>query len=397
MWNRIAIYFWLSAFCTARLQTDHRTREILPNRTSSFIGLLCIENGTVCDPITTCADCCAREWYMIDHVLQTWVCGATSCLDDGTVCAIGSRNDCNKCCNGSFEDNGTTCGGQCLPHETPCHAFGPHANCDLCCSFTGLQYREDGYAYKCGCIEDGTQCIPGDSCYKCCNDSYNNGGSACGGKCIEDGVECTIGEDCNLCCNFNTFWHKTGKHHCGTEPCYSDGVSCIPEVTCKNCCSGGAYSGDGTVCGGTCIVAGNKCSYHSTCTQCCDVGPRAYDSSNLHEGSYTVSTTPYHWDRKIGSMSCGYELCWEDGIDCIPGYDCNKCCNVTFSATIGKCGAPCRKNGVKCNHYSTCYECCETSAYDSSLGYHFCADFPEQSDYPSIVPSSLPSSNILSE
>jgi hypothetical protein len=465
MWSRFALYSLLAASLgTARLQLDRRTEEI-STTSSALFDLLCLNDGTACDVLTTCANCCAKESYMSIDTLET-TCGAepsTTCYVDGTSCANETHYDCYKCCNGSYADNGLTCGGQCLASGTPCESnfLSKNSTCHLCCNYTSYMKDDESFVcgcmedgtpcedeecysccngafddngktcggqclesgtectlrgndrqcdlccnytywynqgtYECGCIEDGKSCIPGENCYYCCHGNYNDGGSTCGGQCLKDGMDCIYGEDCHTCCGSSSYWYSAEKWKCGIEPCYEDGESCIPGLTCKNCCSGGAYDGDGTICGGKCLPSGTECSYYGTCSKCCkDDGKQTDDDyfgwTRFDNGIYPVSDFPYHWDSVNGSMVCGYELCRKDGVDCIPGVDCGKCCNSTYYDSDGKCGGQCLKAGTKCNYYGTCMECCQGSSYDILLGHHVCSDYSRGSDFPSIVPSSVPSS-----
>jgi hypothetical protein len=496
--SRFVLYSLLTtSLCTARLQLDRRTEEI-STTSSALFDLLCLDDGTICGELTTCANCCAQESYVSKATMEN-KCGAepsTTCLDDGTVCGVLSRcaNCCAKetyiskvatketkcgadpsitclvdgttcynathivcdyCCNGNYADNGYTCGGQCLPSGTPCEgksvsspscnmccddgayrmdgddfsicgcmkdgtpcdkwgschrccngAFDDNGNtcggqclvsgtecgngsdpdCSLCCN-NRYWYNNKKDKYECGCIEDGKSCIPGENCWDCCNGNYNDGGYTCSGRCLKDGMDCIYGEDCHTCCTGSSYWYSVEKWKCGIEPCYEDGESCIPGVTCKNCCGGGAYDGDGTICGGKCLPSGTECSYYGTCSKCC-----TYKGKQTDRLVYPESDIPYHWDSVNRSMVCEYEMRRKDGADCIPGVDCfRKCYNTTFSYdSDGKCGRSCYKSGTKCNYYGSCKGCCEGSMYDVVLGHHICSN--EGSNMPVIEPTFLPSS-----
>jgi hypothetical protein len=194
------------------------------------------------------------------------------------------------------------------------------------------------------CLEDGNNCIPGDTCYNCCTGAFDNNGYTCGGICIEDGKECLVGEDCHLCCNSYNIWFKTGKSTCGYEQCYKDGDSCIPYESCYNCCSGGAFTLNGTTCGGECLKSGTDCDLFSTCGSCCD------------GASY--------WDTNTNSMKCGYNGCYEDGHKCMPGLDCSNCCSGgAYNGDGTTCGGECLIYGTECEATSTCGKCCDGLSY----------------------------------
>ena len=71
---------------------------------------------------------------------------------------------------------------------------------------------------KCGyqqCLEDGTICVPGLSCYNCCNGAYDENGSKCGGTCLAEGTKCDFYTTCSLCCMSSVkFNHDTGSYEC---------------------------------------------------------------------------------------------------------------------------------------------------------------------------------------
>jgi hypothetical protein len=335
-------------------------------------GGTCLERGTVCNNVDnnyTCGLCCDYQFFKNDD--NKYECG---CIEDGISCIPGDT--CYSCCNGAYDNNGTTCGGQCLESGTSCEvSFEPDVNptftCSLCCNSTYYRTNSIDESYECGCIEDGKSCIPGDSCYSCCSGgAYDDNGYTCGGICINDGTVCSPGKDCHLCCNYANYWYSTGTMQCGSEPCYVDGEECIPGQSCWNCCSGGAYENDGTTCGGECIPSGSECTYYGTCNKCC-VDNRATPPGLL----YPIGNSP-HWNATIGSLVCGYEQCWEDGTDCIAGYTCQNCCNSTYGGN-DKCGGTCLDNGTKCDYYSTCGSCCMGSKYDTTLGYHVCYSYDE--------------------
>jgi hypothetical protein len=373
MRTQFCLYSLLATFCAARLQSD----PWIQRETLSFPGKTCWEDGAECDPDTTCINCCAGLSYMLDGT-NTTACGYGSCLKDGTVCSNATDYNCWQCCNGAYEDGGKVCGGQCLGSGTSCEM---DSTCSLCCNYTTVRIED---SYQCGCLEDGQSCIPGDTCYSCCNGAYDDSGSTCGGTCIADETECVPGEDCHLCCTYSTYWYSTGKMQCGMEPCFEDGTSCIPGISCSSCCSGGAYDGDGTVCGGKCLKSGSNCSYFGSCNSCCQHNPEILDGDSIDSNSDAKVSMPYpigggmsYWNASVESMVCGYEMCLEDGTDCIPGYTCHKCCNNAFDDNGSKCGGTCLESGSKCNFFSTCSQCCMTSKYNTTLGYHMCTDYDE--------------------
>jgi hypothetical protein len=383
MWTtRVIIVLLLAQSCTARLHQESRAAS----STTSLADRICWDDGIECDLDTTCINCCANSSY-VSNITNTRICGLyeselSSCLTDGTVCDNETNWECWNCCNGAYENGGKTCGGQCLASGTLCDIDN---SCSLCCNYT---YWMNGDSYECGCIEDGKSCIPGETCSSCCNGAYNDNGSTCGGTCVEDGTECTIGEDCHLCCTYSTYWYSTGKMQCGSEPCYADGESCIPGQTCGNCCSGGAYDGNGTVCGGSCIQSGNECTYLGTCNNCCQDNGYGVDMSPVGatvEAQVDTNPAPtlypigdmWHWNATKGAMECGYEMCWEDGTSCIPGYTCNKCCNGAYNSNGTQCGGQCLGSGAKCDFYSTCSMCCQSYMYNSTLESHTCYDYED--------------------
>jgi hypothetical protein len=336
-------------------------------------GGQCTKSGTVCsvddENIDSCLNCCDDIYYMNDN--NEFVCG---CMEDGVSC--NPDENCYACCNGAYDDNGTTCGGQCTESGTACtlDTDSYSGTCSKCCNFTRVKIDED--SYECGCLEDGTKCIPGETCYDCCNGAYDDKGYMCGGTCIPDATKCILGMDCHLCCNGANYWYQTGTMQCGYEPCYLDGETCIPGQTCDKCCTGGAYGTDDTICGGgTCLPKGTECTYSGTCNKCCP------DNNMRYGPPYRIGSNP-HWNSTIKSMVCGYELCWKDGIKCVPGYTCSNCCNSLYADISGtsKCGGnddydgTCIKSGTKCNYFSTCSSCCGSSIYNTTLGYHTCSD-----------------------
>jgi hypothetical protein len=369
MLTRLIFYSLLAVCCAARLQTGH----LIQRQASTLADRLCWEDGKDCDADTTCINCCSGTSYVVDGTNSS-VCGY-DCLADGTVCQNKTDYNCWQCCNGAYEDDGKTCGGQCLESGTTCNF---DSTCALCCNYT---YSLNGGSYQCGCLEDGTSCVPGESCYSCCNGAYDDNGFTCGGTCIEDGTECAFGDDCHLCCSYSSYWYSTGTMHCGTEPCFADGESCIPGLTCSNCCSGGAYDGDGTVCGGTCLTEGLECSSLGSCNKCC---PTVSDGSSTTVGTSpndapTTSSFPIggssDWNVSKGSMVCGHESCWEDDTDCVPGFNCYSCCNGAYAGNGTKCGGQCLETGSECNYFSTCSHCCMTYKYNATMGSHICSDY----------------------
>jgi hypothetical protein len=388
MMSRYILYSFLATFCMARIhQGEHReTLSILPGR-----PILCIEDNNECDPDSNCDNCCSGITYTNDNAT---LCGYGACLEDGTICSNVTHYQCYQCCNGAYDNGGKTCGGQCLTSGTSCDI---DSTCGLCCNYTTVKIDED--SYECGCLEDGKKCIPGETCYSCCNGAYDDNGYTCGGTCLTDGKVCTPGKDCHLCCTYSSYWYSTGQMQCGAEPCYEDGKSCIPGVSCYNCCSGGAFKNDGTVCGGSCLKAGSKCSYFGSCNKCCqdypEIGPLPFakttDSTNT-SSEVAISTTglsvdeskmsfpyplggPSHWSATKKSMVCGYEVCWEDGKSCIPGYNCHNCCNGAYTDGGTKCGGTCLATGKKCSYFSTCSQCCMTYKYNTTLSSHVCVEY----------------------
>jgi hypothetical protein len=312
----------------------------------------CWKNGKQCDPDTTCEKCCTGTSYKsgIDDGKPIIVCGSKpkeKCLDDGIVCYNSTTEsyECDKCCNGYDDDYGI-CGVECF------YRYNLDGSYRVCCNDTYVE-NEDYDKYECGCFRDGTRCIPGLSCPSCCSGAYAKNGYACGGKCIPTGRECDINKDCHLCCDRETYWYSTGQIQCGTEPCYGDGEPCIPMVSCSNCCSGGAYNGDGTVCGGTCLSAGTECTYQATCLACCQ---------------------DYGWDEVKGAVVCEPK-CLKDGTKCIPGSTCYACCNGAYADLGMKCGGKCLENGTKCDYHTTCKMCCVYSWYDSKMKSYVCSEY----------------------
>jgi hypothetical protein len=346
MWSSSKLYLVLLAICyTSSIIVAEEVQASYPS---------CWKDGKQCKPDATCEKCCAGTSYTsklgtIENKKVT-VCGPKlkeKCLDDGEICGgdkIGYI--CDKCCNGVLDD-AYVCGEHCSKkHNTIC--------CDM---------NKDPDKQVCKCLSDGladgTSCIPGESCYKCCNGAYKKKGWACGGKCTPDGTECTMGVDCHLCCERQTYWFSTGLTHCGVEPCYKDGESCVPDVSCTNCCSGAAYYGDGAICGGTCLSAGTECKYGSTCRKCCQ---------------------DYGWVAAKGTYVCEPQ-CLKDGTNCTYGApeSCHSCCNGAYDNEGTTCGGKCLEKGTKCNFFGNCSMCCVTSTYDSKLKSYNCSEFDDVS------------------
>jgi hypothetical protein len=384
MMNRFILLTLFATFCMARIHNgdewiskdkhNHRdTRSILS-------GIPCLVDNKVCDPDTTCAGCCSAVTYTKNG---TTLCGYGTCLDDGIKCSNETYYQCDRCCNGAYNDGGTTCGGTCISAGVSCNI---DTTCNLCCN--GTYYQTDTDGYKCGCLKDGTNCIPNENCYSCCNGAYTNNGFTCGGKCITDGEKCTTGKDCHLCCTYSSYWYSTGQIHCGPEPCYKDGTICIPKMSCTNCCSDSHFNNDGTVCGGTCAKAGTKCTYYGNCTKCCTEYPERSSPQKIDSTDVAVSMTGdedqsrprprpmplSYWDSVKKSMVCGIEKCLQDGTSCIPGYSCYNCCNGSFANGGTKCGGTCLANGKKCNIFSTCSNCCMSYKYDKTLATYVCVE-----------------------
>jgi hypothetical protein len=344
-------------------ELKNTTSLIITNSSSN-----CWKDGKLCNPDTTCDKCCAGTSYTnktstskvgTTKSIKT-VCGPApkelKCIDDGIVCyGIDGEYNCDKCCNGYLDDH-NVCGVKCWKKGQKCNDDG---SCQLCCDNKHVVKKDEKkFTYhECGCYPDGTRCVPGDTCFSCCNGAYDKKGWACGGTCLPDGTPCKKGENCQFCCNREEFWISTGQLHCGIEPCYPDGDRCIPDVSCTNCCSGGAYDGDGTVCGGTCLPAGTECTYAGTCRACCQ---------------------GYNWDEKKGTGVCD-PPCLDDGNVCIPSKTCPSCCNGAYDDFGSKCGGDCIKNGVACDYYTTCNFCCETSMLDVKMGKHICIDYDSAS------------------
>jgi hypothetical protein len=385
---------------------NQEAHAIHSHRLSSLAERICWEDGVSCEADTTCVNCCNGT---STSIYFGTVCGSSSCLEDGTVCLDGDTWNCYNCCSPPY--GGNTCGGECTEAGTLCDY---ETTCMGCCNYTF--YSIGNGDYQCGCKEDGESCIPGQDCYSCCNGAYDNDGTTCGGTCIPDATACTVGVDCHLCCTYSTFWYSTGQNQCGFEKCYEDGESCIPGVSCSMCCSGGAYDGDGTVCGGECIPTGTECSYISSCNKCCTDYQNWYGgfwpfptnttTSSEISSSPSLSISPTsspsyennfymyfggtsHWNYTSGSMICGGEACWANGTSCSPGNTCNKCCHQAIANGGNECGGDCLPAGTTCNYHSTCRACCNYNyMYDEALQSYTCASYEDMfSEYNSTTTS----------
>jgi hypothetical protein len=98
---------------------------------------------------------------------------------------------------------------------------------------------------------------------------------------------------------------------------------------------------------------------------------------DLKVSSWYPSANSSYWDTSKESMVCGYETCWEDGTDCIPEYNCKKCCNGAYEENGRKCGGSCLETGSQCNLFTTCSQCCMLYNYNVTLGHHICTSFDE--------------------
>jgi hypothetical protein len=213
------------------------------------------------------------------------------------------------------------------------------------------------------CWGDGTYCLAGMSCTKCCNgdawrfDKTPNG-QYCGPPepCWGDGTLCAAGTSCSMCCNGDA-WHfdKTPNgQYCGPpEPCWGDGTLCAAGTSCSRCCNGDAWRSDktpiGQYCGPPepCWGDGTYCLVGSSCSKCC-------------------SGSAWRYDKSPNGQYCGPpEPCWGDGTLCAAGTSCSRCCNGNAwrsdKTPIGQyCGPPepCWGSNIRCLAGTSCSKCC---------------------------------------
>jgi hypothetical protein len=107
-------------------------------------GGQCAKSGTVCsiddENIDACWNCCDDVHFKNDN--NEYVCG---CLEDGVSC--NPDENCYACCNGAYDDNGMTCGGQCTESGTACtfDTDSYSGTCLQCCNETYYTNMEDTF------------------------------------------------------------------------------------------------------------------------------------------------------------------------------------------------------------------------------------------------------------
>lgn len=174
-------------------------------------GGTCIEDGKECTYGEDCQSCCSVGLFWFSTGKYT--CGGEPCYKDGESC-IPNLNCWNCCSGGAFNGDGAVCGGTCLEAGAE---IGIFSDSSKCCD--GLSYWDaKAGSMKCGytpCFEDGTKCIPGETCNNCCNGAYDDNGTKCGGTCVPDGTKCDYYSTCNLCCtSLYEFNQDTGSYQC---------------------------------------------------------------------------------------------------------------------------------------------------------------------------------------
>ena len=133
-------------------------------------------------------------------------------------------------------DNGELCSSN--------DVLGHLGTCDRCIDEATWWWGTTPIGFRCGvepCWEDGTVCLAGTTCNKCCNEARQALGTKCGGSCWSDGTLCGAGTTCDFCCNSYEYWNSKAFTACGSEPCWSKGSHCGAGTTCNNCCNGYSY------------------------------------------------------------------------------------------------------------------------------------------------------------